>query len=133
MSLSLIRQGMANNLGEIAGIRVYEELPDNPVMPCAVIFLERAIYDEAFQRGLTVYEFSVRTIVTRVTERRAQRRLDEFIDNGERSIKSALESDLSLDGAAFDATVTSLSGVGSVTIGETTYLAATFEVTVHAL
>jgi hypothetical protein len=133
MSLSLIRKGMADNLGEIAGIRVYEEVPDNPVMPCAVIFLERATYNEAFARGLTLYEFSVRVIVSRVTERRAQRRLDEFIDNGTASLKTALESDISLDGQAFDTTVTSLSAVGSVTIGETTYLAATFEVTVHAL
>jgi hypothetical protein len=133
MSLSLIRKGMADNLGAIANIRVYEEVPDNPVMPCALIFLERASYNESFARGLTLYEFSVRVIVTRVTERRAQRRLDEFIDNGATSLKTALESDLTLDGAAFDATVTSLSAVGSVTIGETTYLAATFEVTVHAL
>lgn len=133
MSLSLIRKGMADNLGEIAGIRVYEEVPDNPVMPCALIFLERATYNEAYARGLTLYEFSVRVIVSRVTERRAQRRLDEFIDNGAASLKTALESDIRLDGAAFDTTVTSLSAVGSVTIGETTYLAATFEVTVHAL
>ena len=133
MSLALIRKGMADNLGEIAGIRVYEEVPDNPVMPCALIFLERATYNESFARGLTLYEFSVRVIVTRVTERRAQRRLDEFIDNSANSLKTALESDIRLDGAAFDTTVTSLSAVGSVTIGETTYLAATFEVTVHAL
>jgi hypothetical protein len=133
MSLALIRKGMADNLGEIAGIRVYEEVPDNPVMPCALIFLERATYNEAFARGLTLYEFTVRVIVTRVTERRAQRRLDEFIDNSATSLKTALESDIRLDGAAFDTTVTSLSAVGSVTIGETTYLAATFEVTVHAL
>jgi hypothetical protein len=133
MSLALIRKGMADNLGTLAGIRVYEEVPDNPVMPCAVIFLERATYDEAFQRGLTIYEFSVRVIVTRVTERRAQARLDTFIDAGAGSLKAALEADISLDGQAFDTTVTSLSAVGSVTIGETTYLAATFEVTVHAL
>jgi hypothetical protein len=133
MSLALIRKGMADNLGEIAGIRVYETVPDNPVMPCALIFLERATYNETFARGLTTYEFSVRVIVTRVTERRSQAKLDEFIDNGATSLKTALESDISLDGAAFDSTVTSLSAVGSVTIGETTYLAATFEVTVHAL
>jgi hypothetical protein len=124
---------MGKNLGEIAGIRVYTELPDNPAMPCAVIFLERADYDEAFQRGLTIYEFSVRVIVTRVTERRAQRLLDEFIDNGAKSLKAALEEDITLDGSAYDVTVTALSAVGSVTIGEITYLAATFDVTVHAL
>ena len=133
MSLALIREGMSKNLAEIAGIRVYPEVPDNPVMPCAVMFLERAEYDESFQRGLSIYEFSVRVIVTRVTERRSQQKLDEFIDNGEASLKSALEADISLDGAAFDVTVTALSAVGSVTIGETTYLAATFDVTVHAL
>jgi hypothetical protein len=133
MSLALIRKGMADNLGSIAGIRVYETVPDNPVMPCALIFLERAEYNQAFKRGLSLYEFSVRVIVSRVTERRSQARLDEFIDAGAGSLKTALESDISLDGQAFDCTVTSLSAVGSVTIGETQYLAATFEVTVHAL
>lgn len=133
MSLSAIRAAMADNLGTIAGIRVYEELPDSPAMPCAVIFLERADYDLAFQRGLTTYDFSVRVIVTRVTERRAQRFLDEFIDNGAKSLKVALEQDVTLDDSAYDVTVTALSAVGSVTIGETTYLAATFDVTVHAL
>lgn len=132
MSLAEIRQGLATNLGEISGIRTYPEIPDNPVMPCAVVELESVTYDQSFQRGLTEYAFTIRLIVGRVTERRAQQKLDEFIDAGARSVKTAIQADTTLDGAAFDCRVTGMDNIDSVTIGETTYLAANFAVTVYA-
>lgn len=133
MSLADIRQGLATNLGTVSGIRVYTEVPDNPSMPCAVIQLGRVLYDQAFQRGLTEYEFDVRLIVSRVTDRRSQQALDEFIDAGARSVKTAIQSDKTLGGSAFDCRVTAMDVVDTVTIGETVYFAATFSVTVYAL
>ena len=55
MSLADIRDGLATNLGTLSGIRVYEEVPDNPALPCAVIQLDQVEYDVAFQRGATQY------------------------------------------------------------------------------
>ena len=133
MSLADIRAGLAANIGTVNGLRVYTEIPDNPSMPCAVIQLNRATYDGAFQRGLTEYEFDVRLIVSRVTDRRSQQALDEFIDAGERSIKTAIESDKSLDGSAFDVRVSAMDVIDTVTIGETAYFTATFSVTVYGL
>ena len=133
MSLSDIRAGLADNLETIAGIRVYEEVPDNPVMPCAVIQLTDVAYDVAFQRGATNYTFVIHLIVVRTTERRAQEKLDRFIDNGARSVKTAVESDLDLAGSAFDVTVTELRDIGPTTIGDVNYLAAKFVATVIAL
>lgn len=133
MSLADIRDGLATNLGTITGLRVYTEIPDNPSMPCAVLQLTRALYDGAFQRGLTEYEFDVRLIVSRVTDRRSQQALDQFIDAGARSVKTAIESDKTLDGAAFDVRVSAMDVVDTVTIGETAYFTATFSVTVFAL
>lgn len=132
MSLSDIRSGLATNLGTISSIRTYTEIPDNPVMPCAIIALESVEYDRTFNRGEAEYTFTVRLIVARVTERRAQQKLDEFIDAGARSVKTAIESDRTLGGAAFDAVVERLNNIDAVTIGSTDYLAADFAVTVYA-
>jgi len=132
MSLADIRAGLGQNLSDISGIRIYEEIPDNAAMPCAVIQLVSVDYDQAFQRGLTEYNFTIRLIVTRVTERRAQRKLDQFIDDGARSVKTAVQSDLTLGGAAFDCRVTGMDNADTVTIGGTEYMAADFAVTVYA-
>ena len=132
MSLADIRAGIGTNLATISGIRVYEEIPDNPSMPCAVIQLVSANYDESFQRGLTEYSFTVRLIVIRVTERRAQRKLDQYIDEGARSVKTAIESDTTLNGAAFDCRVTGMDNADTVTIGGTEYMAADFSLVVYA-
>lgn len=132
MSLAEIRQGLATNLGDISGIRTYPEIPDNPVMPCAIVQLDSVNYDQTFQRGLTEYDFTIQLVVGRVTERRAQQKLDEFIDAGARSVKTAIQADTTLGGSAFDCRVTGMDNIDSVTIGETTYLAANFAVTVYA-
>jgi len=133
MSLATIRAGMANNLETIAGIRVYEEVPDNPALPCAVIELDTVNYDVAFQRGATEYTFIVNSIVTRTTVRRAQRKLDEFIDNGAKSVKTAIESDSTLGGSAFDVRVVEVRNIAPVTIGDIQYMSVEFTVTVFAL
>jgi len=133
MSLANIRDGLATNLGTISGIRVYEEVPDNPALPCAVIELDGVEYDVAFQRGATQYTFVVKVIVTRTTVRRAQRKIDEFIDDGARSVKTAVQSDSSLGGAAFDVRVEAVRDISPVTIGDIQYMAVDFTVTVFAL
>ena len=133
MSLADIRAGLGDNLETVSGIRVYEEIPDNPSMPCAVIQLSNVNYDVSFQRGATNYSFTIHLIVTRVTERRAQERLDEFIDPGARSIKTAVQSDATLGGAAFDVIVTEARDMAPVSIGGIDYLAVEFAVTVFAL
>jgi len=132
VSLADIREGMGSNLESIAGIRVYEEMPDSPAMPCALIQLQDVTYDVTFQRGMTNYTFLVHLVVVRTTERRAQRKLDLFIDNGAKSVKTAIESDATLGGAAFDCRVTELRDIGPTTIGDIQYMSAKFAVTVIA-
>jgi hypothetical protein len=132
VSISLIRKGLGANLGTIRGLRVAETIPDNPSPPIAVIALGNVTYDGAFDGGLTVYNFTVSVIVGRVAEREAQRRLDTFISTDEGSIKKAIESEKSLDGAAFDVLVTEMTNVGAVQLGDATYLACDFAVQVYA-
>lgn len=131
MSIALIRKGLGDNLSTIRGLRVAETIPDQVNPPVAVISLQTVSYDGAFQGGLTTYSFMVTVIVGRISERTAQRTLDAYISPGVGSIKTAIESERSLGGSAFDCRVDGMSNVGSVTIGDITYLAADFTVTVY--
>lgn len=133
MSLTNIRDGIATNLATISGLRTAAEIPDNPSPPIAIVQLRQIRYDQAFQKGLAVYTFTVSVIVGRVQEREAQRRLNAYSDNsGSSSIKTAIESDKTLGGAAFDVRVESLDNIGSLQLNDATYLGADFTVTAYA-
>lgn len=132
MSIADIRDGIVSNLATISGLRTSVDIPDNPSPPIAFVGLESVQYDQSFQRGLTEYNFTVTVLVGRVSERSAQRKLDEYISNGARSIKLAIEADKTLDGAAYDVRVSELRNVGTVSLEQVIYLAADFAVTVFA-
>jgi hypothetical protein len=132
LSIADIREGLAKNIATIPNLRVSAEIPDNPSPPIAVIALNNVSYDLDFNRGMTLYNFTVTLIVGRVAERDAQRKLDAFAGNGERSIKTAVQIDRQLGGAAFDVRLSEMSTLGALNLGEQTYLAADFAVQVYA-
>ena len=124
--------GLATNLATIPGLRTYSTIPDDVTPPAAVVSLNSVTYDEAFRGGLVIYNFVITLIVARVTERRAQERLHDYIQTGSGTVKNAIESDPTLGGTAIDARVTEMSNITSVSIGEIEYLTADFAVTVRA-
>jgi hypothetical protein len=132
MSMTAIRTALANNIGTIPGLRTAAEVPDLPNPPIAIVALNNVSYDRAYANGMTSYTFVVTVIVGRAAEREAQRRLDTYISTGSSSVKYAVESDKTLGGNAYDCRVVSMDSVGSLTISDTTYLAADFTVTVIA-
>jgi hypothetical protein len=132
MSITLIRTRLAANLATISGLRTSAEVPDLPNPPVAIVALTSVSYDRAFADGLTNYTFTVTVIVGRAAEREAQRKLDAYITPGANSVKNAIESDKTLGGYAYDCRVVSMDSVGSLTISDTTYLAADFTVAVIA-
>lgn len=133
MSLVAIRQGLANNLSTIQNLRTSWYVPDNPTPPIAIIVPNRVEYDLAMARGGDTYTFSVLVIAQRMSERTAQTTLDAFCDpTGPSSVKTAIELDRTLGGAAMTLRVTDLSEYGPLAVGETQYLAATFTVAVVA-
>jgi hypothetical protein len=128
-----MRTALATNLGTISGIRTYADIPDNPMMPAAVVQLQSVSYNQAMARGLTEYNFVVTVIFGRVATSQAQRSMDQLIDDeGGRSIKTAIESDKTLNSNAFDVRVSEMTNIQSVTIGDITYLTADFAVIVYA-
>ena len=132
MSITQIRTALATNLATITGLRTAAEVPDLPNPPVAIVNLDSVTYDQAFAKGMTNYNFTITVIVGRSAEREAQRKLDGYISAGANSVKNAVESDSTLGGYAYDCRVVSMDSVGSLTISDTTYLAADFTVTVIA-
>lgn len=132
-TISDLRDGIATNLATITGLRTASEIPDNPSPPIAIVQLQRVAFDGSFQGGMTTYEFVVSVVVGRVAEREAQRRLDAYAStSGASSIKEAIESDRTLAGECFDLRVSEMQNIGAVLLGEASYLAADFAVTVYA-
>ena len=132
-TITEIRDGLATNLATISGLRTSAEIPDNPSPPIAIVQLQRVAFDGAFQGGMTTYDLTVSVIVGRVAEREAGRRLDAYSSSsGASSVKKAIESDRTLGGKVFDLRVVEMTNIGAVLLGEATYLAADFAVTVYA-
>jgi hypothetical protein len=90
-------------------------------------------YHMAMRNGMTTYSFVVTLVVGRADARAGQNALDAFCSStGSSSIRNAVESDRTLGGKAFDCVVTQMRNYGSLSIGDNTYLAAEFDLTVQA-
>ncbi len=132
-SITAMRSGIATNLATISGLRSGATIPDNVNPPYAIIAPSSVDYHRAFNNALSTYNFTVTVVVGRVSERTAQNNLDAYCSpTGASSIRVAIESDKTLGGVAFDTIVTGMRNYGSVVIGENTYLAAEFDLTVQA-
>jgi hypothetical protein len=131
--ISAIREAMAVNLATVPGLRTSAEMPDNPNPPIATMSLDTVDYNLAMNQGLTLFNFTVIVIVGRAAEKRAQRKLDAYCSqDGDLSIKLAVESDKSLGGNAFDVRVVGMNNIGSLSLNDQEYLAAEFSVVVYA-
>lgn len=132
-SITAIRSGIATNLATISGLRSGPTIPDNVNPPYAIIAPSSVDYHRSFNNGLSTYNFTVTVVVGRVSERTAQNNLDAYCSpTGASSIRVAVESDKTLGGVVYDTIVTGMRNYGSVVIGENTYLAAEFDLTVQA-
>lgn len=131
-SITALRTGLATNL-LTANVRSSATLPDLVNPPFALIVPAGVSYHRAFNNALSEYTFTVTLIVGRASERSAQNALDAYCSaTGSSSIRLAIESDKTLGGVAYAVVVTEMRNYGATTIGETTYLAAEFNVVVQA-
>lgn len=132
-TVGALRTALAANLAAISGLRTSAFIPDNPTPPMAVVVPQTIDYDLSFGRGHDTYNFDIVVIGHRMSERQAQSNLDAYCNpTGALSVKTALESDRTLGGAAYSLQVTGMSSYTALPLGETTYLAATFTVVVIA-
>lgn len=132
-SISDLRAGIATNLATISGLRTGSTIPENVNPPFAIVAPQSMSYHQSFANGMTTYNFVVTLVVGRADGRSAQNALDAFCSStGSSSIRGAVESNRTLGGKAFDCVVTGMRNYGSLAIGDNTYLAAEFDLTVQA-
>ena len=128
-----LRTGIATNLATITGLRTGATIPENVSPPYAIVAPSGISYHQSMRNGMSTYNFTVTLVVGRADARSAQNALDAFCaSSGSSSIRSAIESDRTLGGKAFDCVVTGMRNYGSISIGDNTYLAAEFDLTVQA-
>lgn len=105
--LGEIRKGLKDRLSTIDALHghVYATMPPNPLSPAAaVIPRSRAI---ATFDGAATYDFAVWVYVNPSDMVRAQAQLDEYLSgDGPNSVQAAIESDVTLGGAADSTSVT---------------------------
>lgn len=132
-SIRSMRQALATNLSSVSGLRTSSIIPEDPKPPVAVVIFDRVEYDTAFARGLDMYLFKVVVVMGRVNTRGTEEALDAYLSgDGAASLKAAIQKDRTLGGVANDLRVTSGENVRELVVGDITYVAADFLITVYA-
>ena len=133
-SLSSIRSGIATNLGNISTLTVFGFVPDSIEPPTAVVgVVDNIEYDTSMSRGADTYSIPVFLYVSRVDAQDAQDTLDGFLaSSGSSSVKTQIESDVTLGGVANSARVVEADNYGVYTINNIDYLGCEFTVEVIA-
>ena len=133
-SLSSIRSGIATNLGNISSLTVFGFVPDSIEPPTAVVgVVDNIEYDTSMSRGADTYSIPVFLYVSRVDAQDAQDTLDGFLaSSGSSSVKTQIESDVTLGGVANSARVVEADNYGVYTINNIDYLGCEFTIEVIA-
>jgi hypothetical protein len=127
VSVAAIRAGLANAL-ETAVPRVSAYYPDDITPPMAIVDTYQVTFDLTGARGSDDFTFDVLLVVKRTSERAAQEALDAYVP----LVKAAIEADKSLGGACQSLQCQTMNGYAPITVGDITYLAASFAVRVIA-
>jgi hypothetical protein len=99
IKISKVRDALGENISSITGIRIYDRIPDVVVPPCAVVGQLDFTFDIDNARGLDQASVDIFVLVQRISERAGQDKLDELLaGTGNKSIKTAIESDRTLGG-----------------------------------
>jgi len=123
-----VRAGLATALDTVSGLNVSSYYPDDIVPPMGIVDNVRVKFDASFKRGSDDMTFDVMVVVRRTSERAGQQALDAFVP----LVKAAIEADKSLGGAAQSLQCQSMSGYAPLSVGDVTYLSASFAVRVIA-
>lgn len=111
-----LRAGLRANIKEsIGSLQVSAYVLANPTPPGVQIYPGEVRFDLAMDRGLDELDFVVQAFIAHTGDQGNQSFLDELRDPvGSRSMKAAIESDLTLGGMCEDLRVVSLSGYSMI-------------------
>lgn len=129
-NIPAVRDAIKANLQTITNMRVYDQIPDVVVPPCAVVGQLDFTFDVDNQRGLDQASVDVYVIVQRISERAGQDKLDLYLaGSGNGSVKTALESDRTLGGLVDTLRVISAES-GTYQTGDQTFLSYRYNLTI---
>jgi hypothetical protein len=131
---SAIRDGLKTRLATSSTfIQVADTVPDVVSPPAAIVMPGSPVaqYDQAFGNGLQLFVFQV-LILTQRFDTAANQDLIDGLISGAGSVKTLIEGDLTLGGAASTLQVTSAANYQDYEAMEVTYLGIEFTVEVWA-
>ncbi len=121
--ISAVRSALADLLGTIAGLRVYEYVPDTIVLPACVVIPERGT-SGTLGRGIDSHDFRLKLVVGRVSES-AQEKLDGYLSSsGATSVRALIHASPTLGLAGTAARWTGWENYGEVLWNEQSYVGA---------
>ena len=130
INISKVRDNLGKNIEKITDMRVYDRIPDVIVPPCAVVGQLDFTFDVDNARGLDQASVDIFVIVQRVSERAGQDKLDQLLaGTGNKSIKTAIESDRTLGGLVNTLRVISAES-GTYLTGDQEFLSYRYNVTI---
>ena len=125
-----VRDALKVNLQTISRLRIYDTIPDIVTPPCTVVGQLDFTFDIDNARGLDQASVDVYVIVQRLSERTGQDKLDNFLaGSGNKSIKTAIESDRTLGGLVDTLRVITAES-GTYTSGDQSFLSYRYNLTI---
>lgn len=136
-TIDQIQAGIKRRLETIEGLRPYATEPDKPNFPLAYPRLVDWTYDEMFEMAgdvFMLYHFDIWVLVSlEAGLNRAQTALNPYLSPaGTKSLKAAIEEDVTLGGVTQSARVTSGGAYGQADIAGIKALAASVRLEVYA-
>lgn len=103
MDLGATRDTIKTALATISGLQVYDTVPANPEVPCAIVIPDGATYHEALDSTSNGLRFAIRVLVQLGEWASAQDLLDSYCSTGtSTSIPDAMEATDTVTVETFD-------------------------------
>ena len=128
MNVHDVRAALAEAVRSIDGMRSSAFVPTKVVPPMAVVSVGSGTYDDDTSGGMTL-ALGLLVLVSRSDDRTAQAKLDDYITpSGDRSVKAAIEADLTLGGTVDSVAVVGWGDPAEFEVGGTSYVGVEFDV-----
>ena len=131
-TVSQVATGLQTALSAISGLRTFSYQPEQENPPFGYPQINSINYHRAMQGGDVVMDWTVFVIVGRWLDRTAHTALDDYLSySGSKSVRAALEADLTLGGVCQTLIVRSGADITSLDAGGAQFLVIQMQVEVH--
>lgn len=129
MDVEAVLVGLRDNASTIPELRCFEYVPDSITPPTFYPVEVEIDYDRAFNRGMDELTVRCHLLVSSASDRSGQRLLKGYLaGSGPMSLKAALQTDRTLNGACDDLRVRRVAGYRLYQVGTTTFYGAELDI-----